>query len=310
MITISADFGYGDTKYAIETDDNNIKFGKFPTAVAKISNEKNPFGIETDNLKLNKESYKVGESALDYNVIPTRTQDFLIKYSPLLLANILKEEGIDLNKEQTININLKTGLSLLNWNLVKEYINALKEFKINNTTIKSKIELFAQGQGILFDTQTTKGYTIIVDMGLHTLDILHFKDAKPLEKCTALKFGVFNILNNIIELVKEKTGIEINEQQAKAIFLKKEIKFRRKIVDLSKEIDKIVNDYTNLVLKQIETNFSKEVELADNIVFGGGGAYYINKDIIQDENSLFYGSMFPEKPYEFSNVRGYLKESK
>ena len=39
MVTISADFGYGDTKYAIEKDDK-IKFGKFPTAVAKISNEK------------------------------------------------------------------------------------------------------------------------------------------------------------------------------------------------------------------------------------------------------------------------------
>jgi len=198
----------------------------------------------------------------------------------------------------------------LNWNLVKDYINALKEFKVNNTTIKSKIELFAQGQGVLFDTETTKGYTIIVDMGLHTLDILHFKDAKPSEKCTALRLGVFHVVNNIIELVKEKTGIEINEQQAKAIFLKREIKFRRKIIDLKTEINKIIDDYTNLVLKQIETDFSKEVELADNIVFGGGGAYYINKDIIQDENSLFYGSTFPEKPYEFSNVRGYLKENK
>jgi len=301
---IGIDIGYGDVKCAYEKD-NEIKTFKFPTAVERVRGTGFNFAKEDENvLSFNGFKYRVGEDVL-LTPYDTRNVDFLIEFAPLFVYKAMKKiEEIEKIKLEKSN-KVATGLSILNWHKNEEFSNSLEKFVVNDEVFTNEVFLFAQGQGVYIqnkDILNLKGLVVIVDIGFNTLDVITFKDEKPLKDLSfAVEFGTFLIIKELQKLIENEYKTTISEIEAKEIFNSGEVKLFGKIRSFKNEISKLKEMYSKELIMTLK---NKNVELfrnADYVVMSGGGVYYLDKNMFYDN------VVFSENPYEYGNVKGYLK---
>jgi len=300
---LSVDIGFGDTKYIIKNDEEQIK-GKFPTAITRVSIKVKD---DKDVYKFRNGYYRIGYGAVE-KAEATRNMKFLVRFAPLIVYHILKENNI----KNLDELKIRSGISLFYYEDYKEqFKEALKNIKVNDEEINTKVKLFAQGQGILYDflsinpeAENLKSI-VIVDIGYNTIDFLYLKNEngsfKPYkEECFGLPQGAHIIVNLLKDYLQEEYKVNLTEQETNQILRDGYFTFRGKKIDLTDVISDLKNEYTFKILNLLE-NRTDLIDRADKIVFGGGGAYFLDKDELPEHS-------FIVKEPEFSNVRGYLKK--
>lgn len=291
MQKIALDLGYGDTK--VKTKD---KMFKFPSAIESVGTSIADFGEKTDNIySFNGKEYKVGENV--FNAISTRNFNFLVKYAPLLAYHSIKKAGLD-TKEP---IHIVTGLSLHNWAEKDKFLEALSVIKVNDEVIKPKITLMAQGQGIYNESDVKSGLICVEDIGFNTVDCLVFENGIPEKKRSfATNQGVNVIIARLQSLIHRDFNINISEQEAKDIFVNRGFTHFGEKVDLTDDINDLVQEYIDFLINEIKSRQLDIVRRATKVIFGGGGAYLL------ENASLPANAALTENPHEFANVRGYF----
>jgi hypothetical protein len=306
---LSFDAGFGDTKYILKKDNGEIIKEKFPTAIEKVSiKAKGDKDVYNYNNKVS--YYRVGERAVK-NASITRDMDYLIKISPLLVYHILKKNEIEKLEEP---LKLRTGLSLFYYNEYKEkFKQTLKEFVVDGNKITTQIGLFAQGQGILYDyldkNDTDAEEIVVIDIGYNTIDFLHFINENgsyiPFKaNCFGIDEGAYLAVSELKDFIEAEYGITLTEQQTNKILNTKQIKVGGEISNLSEIVDEIKKSYTERIINDIVKVRKKLISSVDKIIFGGGGAYFLDLDEL---NKFHKGITIIDEP-EFANVRGYLKK--
>ncbi len=304
---IGIDIGYGDTKVFY-----NGEVFKFASAVEPIKetqvnlNEKRP-----DVYTYNGRQYRVGDKAAS-NAIATRGVNFLHNYSPLLIyhainlinSNKANKFKIDLNEP----IYIATGLSLVNLNQAKDFMKSIGNFFVDGINLKPKIFLFAQGQGIFFDHSTktkTDSQVLVIDIGYNTVDFLVFEDGEPRsDLCFATKGGANKIITDLQNILTRNHGVEFGELEAKKVFLDNGIKLAGEFKDYKDVICNMTNHYIEYIYNEVSNRWDDLLMKADEVIVGGGGAYFLNEEAIKAFKSRANISL-TNTPYEFANVRGY-----
>ena len=292
---IAIDIGYGDTKVMV-----NDKTFKFPSAISQIRQSQiQSSEQDAKAFSFNNAFYLVGDDAIN-SAIATRGYGFLQKYSPLLIYKAIVEVGFDFNKP----IEIATGLSLVNQGEAKDFISKISSFVINGVSLESKVFLFAQGQGIYNDMKEHKeGLVCVVDIGYNTLDFLVFENGKPNNAlCFANEKGA-NIAIVDLQKILRQFKVDFSEQEAKKVFLDKKIKIAGEEVDFSDVINSSMQHYADEIINEIINKNGDIIAKADSVIMGGGGAYFLQKEYLQEAQKANY--VFA-KESEFSNVRGYF----
>lgn len=290
MQKVAIDIGYGDVKVCTET----LIF-KFPTAICKKQRAQMDYeAVRNDCYMLDGVEYIVGTDALPY-AISTRNFNFLVKYSPILMRHALK--FCNLNPSEPYKIG--AGLSFVNWGDRDEILANL------NAAGFEKVELRPQGMGVFFDSNALDGTVCIVDVGYHTLDFLVFKDGiiRP-EFCFANRNGVNRIIVEFAKILTRKYKFDLSEMQANEIFRVGEFKHFGNVESVAEYAMAAKEDYADFLINEIMAKSGEIVRGADAVIFSGGGAYLL-EDIDRLTNTP--NIKFANSPYEFANVRGYLK---
>jgi len=299
---IAIDIGYGDTKIVYKSGDT-LKQIKFPSAIEDLGFNATNFGSKMENeYEFEGFNYRVGEAT--FNALDTRTFNFLIEYAPLLTYHaiqLIKKEIPDIKYDE---IELYTGLSIFNWDKHQEFIKRLKEFVVNNEVVRfKKIKLFAQGQGVYLDCKNEtnpQNETMVVDVGYNTLDVLVFKDNKPIKNlCYGVEFGIYKIITELKNLLDNEFKTNLSEQKVKQAFIDKKITLGGKEIKLEDKINKLKTKYTKNLINSLYAKSKNTLLEADKVILSGGGAYYL------DKGSFYENMIFSKNPYEFSNARGY-----
>lgn len=296
MQNIAIDLGYGSVKAL-----SNKSMFKFPSAVAL--NKRSLIDSSEKMYNYNGFNYLLGEEAMR-DAYGTRDYTFLEKFAPLLLFKAV--EDANLNKSE--QINLITGLSLLNWDKKEQFAHALENFIVNNTTLNINLTITPQGKGIYLDClkhipSIKEGTTLVVDIGYNTLDVIPFENGKPLAKeAWANSHGVNIMVNELDKYIVSKFGMSLNETKVNEAFQRQSVTCGTKR-DLSPIIDEEKQKYVDSIFQLIQTKNSEIYKSADTIIIAGGGAYSFNGSIQPQEKNI----IFPRGEYEYSNVRGYYE---
>jgi plasmid segregation protein ParM len=303
---VAIDIGYGDTKVVYKNSNGEIKYFKFPSAVERVTREGLNFTKSDSNiLSFKGLKYRVGKDVI-LNPYDTRDIDFLTDYSPLLVYKALDIISKTENTKDIYENELAIGLSILNWNKNKEYIDALSDFIINDKKIINEISLFAQGQGVYIDNSdkiTNNDFVIIIDIGFNTLDVIVFKKGIPIKEFSyGIEFGTYRIIQELQDKVEKEFGFPIQEMEAKNILLKDGIvEFYGNKKNFKNSIKESKKIYSKELIQTFKNKSKDILRNANTIIMSGGGAYYLNKE------TLYENIIFGDAPYEFSNAKGYLK---
>jgi len=297
MQKIAIDIGYGDTK--VMTGD---KIFKFASAIEKKKDsEADYFGADEDDVyEFGGRKYTVGDKALT-NAVSTRGFNFLVKYSPLIIFHAIKKAGLDISKP----IEISTGLSIINWQEHKKFVDVIRQINVNNEILNPKIRIMAQGQGIFlnYNDKKNEGNICVVDIGYNTFDFLVFTDGKPRQDMSyATKKGVNEIIVELQKKIKKRFQIDASEQIAKKVFTDKIIEIYGEKIDLSDEIEDAKVDYVDFLFDELKSKDGDLLKYAKKVIFSGGGAYFLDDIQILRNTPNF---VFSEKPYEYANVKGY-----
>jgi len=289
---LSTDIGYSYTKYAY-----NGVFSKFPSMVSKAGNA--DYIGESKNYEYNGSKYNVGDVFGEPN-ISTRTDDFLTKYSPLLLFHIFNKE----------NIRPDLILASLSISEYKEkelkLKNAVSKFIINNEIYEQEVMVFPQGMGIWVASGKPDN-AVIIDIGYNTVDIFAVKDGSPSRDYSKGFPGIGTCIlsSKIAQYISSKfNGMFIPELEANKYLQNKKAKILRQNIDLSEFIEDKKADYADTIINAILTSpeIKNIIDKTDNFIIAGGGAYYIPTDFKSK-----YNITIPDNP-EYANVIGFLKE--
>lgn len=306
MEVIAIDIGYGDVKVFA-----NGKEFKFSNAVSLKGIDVEKYKIlNTDNnppkneYVFNNKTYLVDKKI--NNSFNTRNIKYLMNYAPLLIYHALKLANIDMQDGK--DRLLATGLSVLNSKHANEFGKIINKFYINDELIdfKGNVKIRPQGRGIFDAYKGDKsGLVYVVDIGFNTLDILAYKDGESIpEDCFANEQGANKIITDMKNILENKFDeISFSEQQAKEIFLKGFIEIAGEKIDFSEEIEFLKNNYTEYLVNILSSR--KDILYnAKTVIFSGGGAYFLDKELVKE---LVKTATFSEEPYEFANVRGYYE---
>lgn len=302
---LSIDLGYSATKYYFKVKDKEY-YGKIDNAVLKLDNDT----ARDDFLILNQTKYAIGQDIVGKGLSElSLSVDDLIKYSPLFVAKIIIDNNID-HKD----LNIVTGLSFKDIDKSEKLTETLSNFIINDSEYSFKVDLLPQGRGIAYDYDNNhkddnSEWKIVMDIGYHTFDFISIYNNKlDRDDTFANNQGVNLILNEIVEELNKK-GCERNTAEINKLLYenKNSIKYRGDTIDISEYLNTAIENYFNKIknLCNQHKTAKERLDRADIIILGGGGAYlFENKqDII---NKVFNAKItFIDKPYEFSNARGY-----
>jgi plasmid segregation protein ParM len=295
---LATDIGYGDTKYGYELE-GNFKVDKFPTAIARVD-AGNALGEEEESIEYQGKNYILGKRAIGYyeRLIPTRTPDFNIQFSPLILYEIFRKENI---KPQVISISL----SIAEFKKKKEKIaKVCSKFFVNNEYFEQEAIVLPQGVGIWKKAGAPEN-ALIIDIGHNTVDVLTIKEGRPDGK---MSFGIDNagtsmIVTEIRNYILREYQENITEQEAKEILKTGKFKLFRKEIPLNVLIEDLKKSYSEKVLNMVleYTGIKEFFKRADKVIIAGGGAYFFSPDVREK-----YGIDIPKRP-EFANVEGFFE---
>jgi len=313
MNYLIADIGYGDTKFAYE-EGGELRLGKFPSAIVRRGPETRTVDTELAGLKgesgeliYNGAVYVVGEEALlEGTPISTRRKDFIPRFSPIIVAKIVRTLGREF--EGVIISAAISDLTEENRRAIRE---ALSSFTVNGRKFSfSDIRIFPQGYGIYRDVfpQNHEGLVVVADIGFNTIDISTYMAGKPVRRnIVGLPgYGTSRVVQRLIDRVRQELGEPVTEIEInRALQKDRKLRIYGRTVDLSEWFEEERRFYAEDVLTQIESSPIGQVwKRADARIIGGGGGYFIPEEFAREMDIIV-----PEKP-EFSNVRGFWKAVK
>ena len=293
---IAIDLGFGDTKVVSKN-----KSFKFASAIErkKESNVQFDDSVEDDVYLFKGKYFTVGDNALN-NALSTRGFNFLVKYSQLIIFHAIRLAELDINKP----IKVITGLSILNWEERKEFVEAISSINVNSQIIKPDIELMAQGQGIFIDAKVpNEGMVCVVDIGYNTFDFLAFENGMPRQDLSfATKTGANIIITELQTKLKNVYKFDVTEQKAKEVFMNGYLLHYGEKIDLTDEIEEAKADYAEYIMDELRAQRVEILRMATYVIFGGGGSYFL------DEQTLPQNCVLSSSPLEFANARGYYEK--
>jgi len=295
---IAIDIGYGDTKVYYEGQSFKFPSAIEPSRQAQVDLAES----KLDTYLFNAQEFRVGQKALR-NAIATRGFNFLNKYSPLLIFHALKLAEVDFEKP----IQIATGLSLLNYKGAKDFMKVLSSFTVGDTHLKPEIFLFAQGQGIFLESARKEVNELIgvIDIGYNTLDFLVFEYDEPRsDLCFANSGGANKIIVDLQKILTKEYKVDFTEQEAKKVFINKEVKIAGQVIDFKDTITTMTQHYVDFVLDEFANKCGDLMLRSDGVIIGGGGAYFLDEKYLKKEHPNI---ILAPAPYEFSNIRGYYK---
>lgn len=289
MKALGIDFGFGFTKYS-----NRDREGKVRTLVSKI-----PEGYsKEDAIEHEERFYLVGEEATLFKPTPISSVERLVELSPVLLKRVLKE----VEKPEVI----VTGLPPAYY---EKYKNSMKE--ILGRASGSRVEVTRQGVGILFSVEESVGDSVLVlDVGFNTLDWIYAVRSgskwKILHYQTVPKMGISYVVRSLKrELESEHSHLtKISLQEFEKAFEEGKLRLRGKDIDLTEKKEEVLRDYVRNLIEEISYSLDEVMEKVDSVVVGGGGAYYLKKEVFKE---LHDRVLYPSEPYELAQARGYRK---
>jgi len=296
---LATDIGYSYVKYAF-----GQKKGKFVSAVTPVDVVRdNSIGNKT-SCSFNGKDYFVGERALRLgDVLLTRTESFLVDYSPLFIYEILKRESIQ--KVDTLCLSLSIAEFKSKYSTLED---SCRQFIVDGVLQEHTTKVFPQGFGIWAYCERPRN-AVVVDIGFNTIDVLGIENGEvnP-EYCFGYKdIGVCIIASVVSDWVnKNFDGAFLSEMEANEILVNKgKFSFFRRRFDVSDILEAKKAKYTQNILGAVFKypklkDFLKKV---DAFIIAGGGAYFIDEKLKER-----YGIYIPEEP-EFSNVVGFLSKS-
>ncbi|SNR73635.1 ParM/StbA family protein [Desulfurobacterium atlanticum] len=286
---IGLDVGFGRTKVCTEE-----KCFSFPSWVARHTPSADE---EVETVSLFGEEYVVGEDAkYESSLIEISDIKDYLKYLPLFLKYVSQ------NLSETPEIII-TGLP-------PKYRNYAEKVEkiIEDTEAAGKV--IPQGMGIFFDVKGQVSQSediLIIDIGYNTLDyIMLVKDERKQigfrkrKSNTIDNFGinraVLEFRNNLEDsYIKNLSLTRLNE-----IFINGKGRILNETVDFSKQRERAVNAYAEMVIGRLKTEVGDFIANVETIVIAGGGARFIKGEMIGRPDAFI-----PEKP-EFSQARGYF----
>ena len=292
---IAVDIGFGSTKFIY-----NEAFIKFPSAISKLKSSQADID-QAEVLEFNGSKYLVGDNAIR-NALTTKDYYFLEKYSPLLLYKAFELAKIDNTKQ----ITLATGLSLMHWSKRAEFAEMLTDFIVNKNRVQVNVKLIPQGKGIYIDYiskhhHLQKELVLVVDIGYNTLDVIPFEHGKAIaSEAWASPQGVNLMVDEVRKRLSQEYNFSFTEARINNIMQKKTITIDGEDRDISLIINEEQENYHEIIINELTTRNPDIFRSAKAIILAGGGAYYF-------DNQLTKNIVHTLTPYEYSNVRGYYK---
>ncbi|WP_029523595.1 ParM/StbA family protein [Persephonella sp. KM09-Lau-8] len=296
---IAIDTGFSSVK--VKTKEKEFKF---PSAIATHKPSAISLGEEPSYVEYQGKKYIVGEEALDYDDKKyARSIEFLLEYAPLFVAEAIKR----INKKiDTLSVGLPLGYYMKH---KEDLEKKLSKFMINDEVYEFNVLVHPQGVGILADyvyhekpEENEEGY--VLDIGFNTVIAVRYKELKA--KAEGSKqyelFGISKAIENLQEYIKAKYDLNLNSIESNDVFLKGYLKAGYgKKYDLTDQINQIMENYIDTLLKTIEDEFDRHLKKADKLIIAGGGAYHIKKYLPEKYKDFIH---IPSNP-EFANVRGF-----
>jgi len=299
---IAIDIGYSQTK--ITAPDG--KLFKFPTAISFAIDSGINYG-EDEIYEFEGKKYRVGEIASEESFTTTEYK-FLNKFAPLVIFHVLNKLKL-IDKAQKEVIQLRTGLALTDWAKKDEFIERIKNININGITIKTEPILIPQGAGVYYDYVVSKcnnqapSSASIIDIGYNTINFLVFQNGAPVKsQCKAFPgHGVVSIIRPLTNWLEAKYSTKFPETQVNKFLMdEKFIYYGENQEDAIKMIKQLKLNFVEKLFNSILVSEKKILGMSEKVIISGGGTYML-------ENVAFPKNVdFTEKPYEFSNVRGYF----
>ena len=299
---LGIDIGYSSTKISA-----NGRLFKLPTAISFAIDSGISFG-EDEYYIFEGKKYRVGDIAVDESMTTTDYQ-FIEKYAPLIIYHILNKLNLIKDGKLIQDIELRTGLALVDIQNKDRFIQRISTLNVNNHKIQiQNIKVTAQGAGVFYDylskNQEVPLTTSIIDIGYNTINYLYFEDKIPIKnKCKSFPgHGVVSIIRPFTNWLENTFQIQFTEQEAIKILMNKKFIFNGEDQD---GVKKIINDlkmnFITKLFNSILTSEKKLLSTSEKVIFAGGGTYFLDDIAFKQKNIVF-----AEKPYEFANVRGYI----
>lgn len=294
---IGIDIGYSSTKVSFRG-----KEVKFPTAISYATDLGITYG-EENTYEFEGERYFVGKEAVSEESFTTTDYKFLYRFAPLIIYHILKKfERTSISQPH----NIRAGLAIVDWNNKDEFQKRISVLEVNGENIQVNASLIPQGAGVANDW--IKGEfperLFILDLGYNTINGLFFEEGKPVRSKTKTYpgHGVSSIIKPFTSFLENTYALSFSEQEAIKIFLKGDFKYNGIIQeDVSKKIIELKSQFVKKLFHSVLVNDKKTMAISDVVLIAGGGAYLL-------EDTKFPPNVqFSNKPYEFSNVRGFVK---
>jgi hypothetical protein len=302
------DSGYGIDKYAFRDLGGKIQFGKISSAIAKA-----PMDAE-DMPFFEGQRYYLGDVALmesSNNIIDVIDYKEHEKFAPLSLWHAFDENKIDYNNVT----RLATGLSLAQKDVSAKFLKRVTKFIINGIKYDfiDKISLLPQGIGAKFaiDNFFYKDLAdqtyAIVDIGQLTVDIVCVINGKTREENASGKThdGIIKITQDLREVISLEHGVVLSMKEVQETLLTKKYICYGVEYDYSKQIDSFKKSYTKYLIATLKQRNETIFKKYPKIYFVGGGAYYVDKDVLEEEFKTIGTFVFPENA-EYLNAIGNL----
>ena len=296
---IAIDIGYGDTKVMYKN-----RLVKFPTAISYANSLNIEYGKE-NVYSFEGENYYVGVEAVDSESFSMNDYNILNKFAPLIIYHVLKKfDEHNIQKP----IILKTGLAIADWGKKEEFIKRISNIQVNDDTLSLTPIVIPQGAGIYMDFVNSVNDGIdpttatVIDIGSNTINLLHFKDGKPIKKFLKgfPNHGVSSISKTLATYLEQKYSVAFSSSEANDILVREHFTWNGVTDDETIEyIRKLKSQFVQKLFRSVLVNEKKLLSTSEKVIIGGGGAYlFTNIDFPPNVS-------FVNEPYEYSNVRGY-----
>lgn len=294
---IGIDIGYSSTKVSFRG-----KEVKFPTAISYATDLGVTYG-EENTYEFEGERYFVGKEAVSEESFTTTDYKFLYRFAPLIIYHILKKfDRTSINQPHQV----RAGLAIVDWGNKDSFLERISKLEVNGEQIPVEASLIPQGAGVAADWVEDEFPTklFILDLGYNTINGLFFEDGKPVRARTKTYpgHGVSSIIKPFTSYLENTYALSFSEQEAIKIFLRGEFKYNGALQEkVSDKIVELKSQFVKKLFHSVLVNDKKTMAISDVVLIAGGGAY-----LLEDTN--FPPNVeFSNKPYEFSNVRGFVK---
>lgn len=304
------DNGYSGDKYAYRDREGKIIVGKTKSAIAEA-----PSDTEDAPLFEGKRYY-LGEMALMAdtneikNIVDYKEHE---KFLPLSIYNSLTSNNID-----HVSIKkLMIGLSLAQKNYIKDFTKRASKFQVDNEKFDFQDKIFVMPQGAAakyaIDDIYYKNEKDAVNYAIYDIGMLSIDNASVVQgKCRfensngTIHDGIIKIITELEKYISNTYGDMVSHKEAQEfLILGKYVSFGEEY-DLTDVISQLKIDYTKFIAQKMLQTQKNVLKKFPKIYIIGGGAYYIDKDLLVSELRVGKDKIvIPDNP-EYLNAIGYL----